>query len=438
MMYLLIAVGAAALSSVITWLVAQSRRRGLEALHETLGRERDALKTELEKAQESAVEAARELARLEATLAGKDERLQAQQQFIENTRADLEREFRLIASTILDNNSRQLGLQHEDKLKEMLGPFREQIKHFQEEVGKHFSDEGKEKASLQKEIEMLHRSSQTLSQQAEGLTAALRGNTQQQGQWGEDILERILEFCGFQEGIHYRRQVSSQSQDGKAYRPDFILNLTGGRNLVLDSKVSLNAYWDMSNAPDAEAKAAFLPAIVTALKRHVDDLHKRPYDQVSGTPDYVLMFVPVEGAYISALQHDPGLWQYGYDRRVLIISATNLLPFLKMVASLWEREKRYDHADEIARQAGALYDKLAGFVENLIKVGNALTTAQKAYEQSFGQLKTGQGNLIMRAEQLRALHISNKKTLPADLVERAHFSGLQLGAESSSDTSSDA
>jgi DNA recombination protein RmuC len=432
-MIFFIALLAACGASCFTWFICRARQQTLSALCAQAKQENEKLSESLMAAQSAATEASRANARLEASVEAKDAQLAAQQGFIEAARADMEREFRLIAASSLDRNARNLGEQHEAKLGELLRPFREQIHHFQEAVGKHFVEEGKEKTALQKEIEILHRSSQLLSQQANGLAEALRGSTKQQGDWGESILEKILEFCGFQEGIHYTRQASAKSEDGNGFRPDVVLHLAGGRNLVIDSKVSLNAYWDMCACEDASKKNGFLPSITAALRRHIDELHRRPYQEVSGTPGYLIMFVPVEAAYVTALQHDGGLWQHGYAKGVLIISPTNLIPFLRMVESLWDREKKYENAEAIAKQAGALYDKLAGFVDTYQKLGSALAGAQKSYDESYAQLAGGRGNLLSKAEQMKALHISNKKQVPAAIAERAQLAdGIALPEETAS------
>ncbi len=427
---LLFVILAACLSAAFTWFVCRARTQTLTALLNQSQLEKEKLIAALATAQSACNELSKENTRQEAALVLKDEQLATQKAFIETARADMEREFRLIAANTLEQNARNLGAQHESKLTDLLRPFREQIHNFQDSVGKHFSEEGKEKASLQKEILMLRQSSELLSKQANGLSEALRGSTKQQGDWGEGILEKILEHCGLQEGIQYTIQVSSRSEEGKAFRPDVVLNLPGRRNIVIDSKVSLNAYWDMCACDDETAKTSFLPLIVSALRKHVDELHNRPYHEVNGSPDFLIMFVPVEAAYIAALQHEGSLWQHAYDKGVLIISPTNLIPFLRMVESLWDREHKYEHAEAIAKQAGTLYDKLVTFVETYQKLGNALSSAQKSYNDSLGQLASGRGNLLSRAEQMKALHISNKKNLPEQLAEQAQLGdGLSLPEE---------
>jgi DNA recombination protein RmuC len=406
---------------------AQANYEGTLQNYEKLSVQHSDLQGQLATSQSTIVQLRSLNATLQASVESKESLLAEQRVFVEKMKSEMEREFRLIASSTVDMSAKTLGEQQESKLTDLLKPFREQIQTFQEAVGKHFVEEGKEKVSLQKEIELLARSSQVLSKQATDLTDALRGSTKQQGDWGEGILERILEHCGLKEGVDYSVQASEKATDGKAFRPDVVLHMVGGRNLVIDSKVSLNAYWDMCAAPDATSRETFFPAICSALRKHIDELHHRPYSEVAGTPGYLIMFVPVEAAYITALQHDGNLWQYAYDKGVLLISPTNLIPFMRLVSSLWDRDKKYKNAESIARNAGLLYDKLALFVKKYEKVGNALRSAQTSYDESFGQLATGRGNLIAKAEELRSLKVSAKQQLPQSLVESAMLtSGVLL------------
>lgn len=431
MLVVLIAFLTASGTAGVTWLWCKSHfaaeTAAANARFESLSAVNEKMAHQLSEAQLLLSETQKANARLQATLQSREEQLAEQKDFVEKVKAEMEKEFRLIAANTVDQSARVLREQQETKLTDLLKPFREQIHHFQEAVGKHFNEEGKEKTALQKEIEMLHRSSQLLSKQANDLAEALRGSTKQQGDWGEGILERILEHCGFKEGIDYSVQAAEKSHDGKAYRPDVVLHMVGGRNLVIDSKVSLNAYWDMCACEDTAQRETFLPAICAALRKQIEELHRRPYSEVSGTPGYLVMFVPVEAAYITALQHDGALWQYAYDKGVLLISPTNLIPFMRMVASLWDRDKKYKNAEAIAKSAGLLYDKLVGFVKNYERVGTALRTAQSCYDESYGQLASGKGNLIAKAEEMKALKISNKNHLPDGLVEQATLAdGLLL------------
>ena len=330
----------------------------------------------------------------------------------------LKAQFTLLAGQVLDSKTQTFNQQQETKLTDLLNPFKKQIEDFQKQVDEKFIAEGKEKSALQREIELLHKASTTLGKQATDLTEALRGSTKQQGDWGEGILEGILEHCGLTSGIHYTTQAASRTEDGTSIRPDVLVHLPGNRNLVIDSKVSLVHYWDYC-AADADAKTACLPLMAHSLRQHIDGLYKKPYHEVAGTPDYIIMFVPVEAAYITVLQHDATLWQYAYGKGIVLISPTNLIPFLRIVQTLWDRDDKYRNSQAIAEKAGRLYDKLATFVNSYAKVGAALEGAQKSFAEGMGQLTTGRDNLIIQAEKMKALNITNKKDLPLALTETA-------------------
>jgi DNA recombination protein RmuC len=206
-----------------------------------------------------------------------------------------------------------------------------------------------------------------------------------------------------------------------------VINLPGTRKLVIDSKVSLLAYWDLCAEEDPDARVTHLSRITLSLKQHIDGLYRKPYNEVAGTPDYLVMFVPVEAAYITALQHDHTLWQYAYSKGVVLISPTNLIPFIRVVQNLWDRDDKYRNAEAIAEKAGKLYDKLVTFVTSYQKVGSELEAAQRAYSEGIGQLATGRDNLISQAEKMKMLNISNKKSLPPSLTESASLSNeIQL------------
>ncbi len=359
------------------------------------------------------------LAQLQGRLEAADERIAHILRDREELGEALKTQFSVLAGQVLDTKTQTFNLQQETKLNDLLSPFKQQIESFRQQVTEKFTAEGRERAGLQREIELLGKASGLLSKQATDLTEALRGSTKKQGDWGEGILEGILEYCGLTEGIHYTTQASSRTEDGITIRPDVLVNLPGNRRLVIDSKVSLTHYWDLCAASDADIQAACLPLINNSLRQHIDSLYKKPYNEVAGTPDYLIMFVPVEAAYITALQHDPSLWQFAYSRGIVLISPTNLIPFMRVVQNLWDRDDKYKNAEAIAERAGKLYDKLAGFVGNYLKIGAELETAQKAYQDGLGQLSNGKDNLIRQAEKMRALNISNKKELPASLVEQA-------------------
>lgn len=362
----------------------------------------------------------RKVALLEAEVATKQEKLTTQKQDLEEIKAKLESEFKLLAADILDAKARSFGEQQEQKLTTLLDPFKEQIAVFKKEFEEKFILETKDKTSLRTEIAQLMQLNQSISKEANALTEALRGSTKKQGDWGEDILERILEFSGLQKNIHYITQAHQHNDEGQAIRPDVIVNYPDQRFLVIDSKVSLNSYWDFCNAPDTLAQDACLPLMINSLKAHINGLHGKAYTDVANSPDFIIMFVPVEAAYITAMQHDHTLWQYAYSRKVLLISPTNLIPAMKMISDMWQRDAISKDAEAIADKAVKLYEKLAGFVENFDAVGGELMQAHAKWETARKQLHTGRGNVLAQGYQLKQLlGKKTSKELPRAITEAA-------------------
>lgn len=384
----------------------------MESAHDSLHKAHHALVAESRRDKD-------ELAQLAGRLQAAEDRYAHTLRDREELGEAIKAQFSVLAGQVLDTKTQTFNQQQETKLNDLLNPFKQQIESFRQQVTEKFTDEGKDKAALKREIELLNQTNTLLGKQATSLTEALRGSTKKQGDWGEGILESILEYCGLTKGIHYVTQATSRTEEGITIRPDVLVHLPGKRSLVIDSKVSLVHYWDLCAAANADVQAACLPLINRSLRQHIDCLYKKPYNEVAGTPDYLIMFVPVEAAYIMALQHDATIWQYAYSRNVVLISPTNLIPFMRVVQHLWDTDDKHNNAKEIADRAGKLYDKLAGFVSNYLKIGTELETAQKAYQEGLGQLSSGKDNLIRQAEKMKALNISNKKELPASLVESA-------------------
>lgn len=413
-------IGRSAISKVQAANIALAEQfKSAQATGEARAREIETLRKSLYDLQHDAIMATKTIASLQAQLVAKEELLSQQKDFVASVRQEMEREFRILATTSLDQNAQKFSEQQTTKLDDLLKPFRENIESFRKDVEDKFREEGKEKSALQREIELLGKASMMLTKEAKDLTEALRGSTKQQGDWGEGILERILEHCGPKEGIDYTTQASSVTEDGTTIRPDVVLHLPGNRNLVIDSKVSLTHYWDMCASEDTAIQQTFFPLICNSLRQHIDGLYKKPYNEVKDTPDYLVMFVPVEAAYITALQHDGSLWKYAYDRNILLISPTNLIPFMRLVDNLWDRDKKFKNAEAIADKAGKLYDKLVGFIDSYEDVGKKLEAAQKSYDAGMRQLYTGKDNLITQAERMKGLNITAKKDLPESLVEKA-------------------
>lgn len=360
------------------------------------------------------------VAKLQEEVRSKDEKLKTQLQSFEDTKAALSTEFRVIAGRILDNSSQKLTLQQNEKLNDLLQPFREQIYGFKKDIDTKFTNEATEKGSLKQQIESLVNLNQTIAKEALALTEALRGSTKKQGDWGENILERILEYSGLQKDVHYFVQLQSQNEEGRTIRPDIIVRYPDTRYLVIDAKVSLVHYWDYCNADTVETQKALLPRIVASLKAHIDGLSVKKYTDVKGSPDFIIMFMPVEAAYITAMQHDHTLWQYAYDRKILLISPTNLLPAMKMVSIMWDKDNVNRDGELIVKKAVALYEKFHGFISTFESVGADIDRAQKKWSEAKGQLHTGKDNFITQGSKLKLLlGKRSAKELPLHLVDAA-------------------
>lgn len=325
---------------------------------------------------------------------------------------DLKQDFRTLAGEVLEEKAAQFNRVQETQLRFMLEPVQQQINQFRQDLDVRLKYDAGDRISLREQIRQMMELNHTLSEQANSLTNALRGQNKTQGNWGEMILESILEHAGLQKQVHYFVQERHENLEGKLIQPDVIVRYPDKRAVVIDSKVSLLAYEQWCNAATKEDRDESARNLVRSMRAHADGLSVRSYQDVVNSLDFVMMFVPVEGAYIAALQTDPALWQYTYSKKVLLISPTNLLAAMKLIYDIWQNDAIHTHALEIAERAGRMYDKLAGFVENVDKVGAQLDKAKQQWEDARKQLSSGKGNLLSQAEQLRQLGIKNNKRLP--------------------------
>lgn len=323
--------------------------------------------------------------------------------------------FQNLANDILEDKTKRFTETNRQNIGDLLRPLGENLEKFRQRI----EQEAAERKVLEAEIRRLHETSNQVSREANNLAAALRGNSKAQGDWGEMILETLLESSGLQKGIHFRVQEDFRTEEGAHVRPDVVLLLPGDKQMVIDSKVSLTAYAAYAGADgaDGSARKAALAAHVASVRKHIDELAGKSYQKLtSASPDFVIMFVPNEPAFLVALQSDPKLWDDAYRRKVILSSPTNLFAILKIVDDLWRRDSQDRYALEIARQGGALYDKFVGFAENFLAVGDALGRTDKAYRAALGQLREGNGNLVRRAESLRKLGVKAAKKMPAALA----------------------
>lgn len=322
-------------------------------------------------------------------------------------------EFENIANRVLHQRQEDLAQQSRKQIGDMLLPLSERLKDFREQVNNAFSQETREKASLQAELKQLIELNRTLSKDATNLTQALKGDVKKQGNWGEFILEKVLEASGLRKGVEYDREVVVHGTEGETLRPDVIIRMPDNKHIIVDSKVSLVAYEQLQHAETDEQYKMLLKAHVESLKQHVKELYDKQYQRATGlnTPDFVLMFVPIEASYSVAIQADNTLYDYALERKIVIVSPTTLLATLHTISYVWKQENQNRNAQEIARLAGAMYDKLCGMTEDFQKVQKSLDAAQKAYNEAFKKLSEGNGNVLRTADRIRELGAKTSKSL---------------------------
>jgi DNA recombination protein RmuC len=349
------------------------------------------------------------------------EDLQSKQAAIEASEEKLRVAFKNLANEILEEKTQKFTEQNRIKLEEILKPLGEKIREFEKKVDETYDKESKQRFSLEKEIRMLAEMNQQISEDAKNLTHALRLDPKKQGNWGELVLDKVLESSGLVKGQEYIREFSTRSDEGDKYRPDVIINLPDNKHIIIDSKVSLNAYTEFVNTEDAAEKDKFLKLHLLSIHNHIKLLGEKGYQMLDAfdTPDYVLLFMPIESAFSLALQNDADLFSYAWDRNVVIVSPTTLLATLRTIASIWKHEKQTQNAIEIARQGGLLYDKFVSFLADLEKVGNQLDTVKKTYDEAHKKLSSGSGNLIGKVEKLKELGARTAKSLPKNLLEQS-------------------
>ncbi len=380
-----------------------------------------------------------ELRRLAAECAGLQAELREQQDShqqrltdLQGSRDELRAQFAELAGKIFDEREQRFAETSQQRLGQLLDPLKERIQSFEKRVEESYQQEARERFSLGKELERLQQLNQRLSDEATNLTQALKGQ-KTQGNWGELILERVLEHAGLEKGREYQTQVSLKGPDGERFQPDVLIMLPGDKQVVVDSKVSLTAYQQYISADDPAVSQAALKQHVLSLRNHVKGLSGKDYKRLEGlhSLDFVLLFVPIEAAFSAALQAEPNLFQEAFDRQIVIVSPTTLLATLRVIDSLWKQERQSQNAREIAERAGWLYDKFVLFIQDLDEVGNRLQQLDKAYSAARNKLTDGRGNLVSRTEQLKLLGARASKSLPADLLERAmtDAEGASLPAE---------
>ncbi|MEQ8907596.1 MAG: DNA recombination protein RmuC [Vicingaceae bacterium] len=346
-----------------------------------------------------------------------EERLNEEKAELEKLNQKFTKEFKLVANQLLKDNSDELSEKHHKELDQLLTPLKENLKSFEDKIQERYVSNRDEQLSLKQEIKNLTKLNNVLNEQAQNLTNALKGDSKKQGNWGELVLEKILESSGLIKGKEYETEVSDTNSNNQRIRPDVVVKLPDERHIIVDSKVSLSAYEKYVSSEDELEKQAQLKLHLSSVRNHVKLLSEKNYQSGLGvnTPDFVLLFIPIESSFSLAVQNDPDLYVYAWDRKVVIVSPTTLLATLRTIASVWKHERQAQNAKEIADRAGALYDKFYNFVEDLQKIGQRLQQAQDSYHGAFNKLSTGNGNLLRQAEMLKELGANTQKSLPKEI-----------------------
>lgn len=358
-----------------------------------------------------------EIRELGARYASAQTALELQQKELLQMQERLTLQFENMANRILDNNSRKFALSNQENMEQLLKPLGEQLTAFRKKVEDTHLEETRQRSYLEERIKGLIEQTNKVSAQANNLADALKGQNKTQGNWGEMLLERILEQSGLEKDVHYTMQEPFRTSDGKLLYPDVVVHLPGERIIILDSKVSLLAYDRYVNAETSGDRDSALQDHLLSVRRHVDELASKQYDRFDGSLDFTMMFIPVEPAYLTAIKTDSDLWSYAYSRRILLISPTNLIACLKLMSDLWSREMQSRNAMQIAERGALLYDKFVGFVNSLESIGSNLAKSQEAYTTAMKQLREGNGNLMGQALKLRELGVKANKVLEKKLPE---------------------
>ncbi len=403
-----------------------------------LSAERDSLREELQaKAASDRIQTAR-ISQLEAELRSEREGLAEKLALLEGAKQALAHQFESLAADILDKKSKTFSEGSQKELGTLLTPLRDQIKEFREKVEQAQTDSKTGVTKLETLIGTLGGLNQQLTEEARNLSTALRGSSKAQGDWGELIVRNLLEKAGLREGEQFRVQetfdaAADGDERGKKVRPDVIVNLPGGRHLVIDAKVSLNAYTDSVNAATDEERKAAVKRHLASVRSHVDELAERRYHKLAAleTPDFVVMFIPIEPAFLEALHEDEALWRYAYEKEVLVVGPTTLLFVIRIVDNLWQNELQARSVQDVMNRGAELYDKFVNFVGDLEAVGKSLRGADQSYSNAMKKLGEGRGNLIRQVEMLKQLGIRTGKSLPRGLLDNAGVEGegLALAAE---------
>ncbi|WP_394178831.1 DNA recombination protein RmuC [Marinomonas posidonica] len=409
------------LASIIAALIVQAMRRQWQQSHAKIQQQNEELQRLLGQSKDQLHYLEKESITLEQQFAAAQQVWQEKEAFYREQKKQNEVEFKQLAQDIMSQQGMKLAKENERQLGSLLTPLGTQIQKFQERVEKSYEAEARERFSLAKEIKNLQQLNQKISDDAVNLTHALKGQNKLQGGWGEVILERILERSGLEKGREYQVQASYQTEDGRRLQPDVVIHLPDNKQIVVDSKMVLVSYLAYMEAEVEEERQRALKQHLDAVRRHMKELSAKSYQDLLGVSslDFVLLFIPIEAAFGLALQADNGLFSEAFEHNIIIVGPSNLLATLRTVQNIWRNEKQSQNAIEIARQAGAMYDKFSGFVQDMDDIGNKLDAVNRSHDAALKKLSTGRGNLLARAEKLKVMGAKTTKVLPEAHLNQA-------------------
>ncbi len=380
--------------------------------------------TERQQLQQQLIASETENAKLQTRLQEQEKNSAEKIQLLQQAEAGLQTQFENLANRIFEERSKYFSETNKTSIEQLLTPLKQQLGDFKARLETVYHHESKDRISLREEIISLRRDTAKMNQEALNLTRALKGDNKAQGNWGEMILEKVLEQSGLRKDIEYQTQEALRDSDNKLFKPDVIIRLPEGKDVVIDSKVSLLAYERYCSAEDEQQQAQALKLHVEALRAHIKGLSAKDYSSLKGlrSLDFVLLFMPIEAAFMAAFQADDRLFNDAFEHKIVVVTPTTLLATLRTIQNIWRYEQRNENARIIADKAGSLYDKIRGFVEDLEKLGNQLTTVNKTYEGVMNKLTDGRGNLIQQASSFEDLGVKVKKKLPKSVTEKAGLS----------------
>jgi len=388
---------------------------------DALQKELNEIKPSLEKERQTVISLNNSLSTTAADYRNLQEKLTEQKEELNKLQEKFSTEFKNLANEILEEKTKKFTDQNKISMGELLNPLKEKITTFEQKVEQSNKDNLQNNTALREQIKGLKELNQQITKEASNLTKALKGDTKTQGNWGEFILESILQKSGLEKNREYNVQESSTTEDGKRYQPDIVIKLPDNKNIIVDSKVSLIAYERHVNGDTEEDKLIQLKMHIQSLRKHIKDLSDKNYQSLYGVEglDFVLLFVPIEPAFSVAVQHDNELFSDAYDKNIVIVSPTTLIATLRTISNIWKNEYQNRNALEIARQGGNLYDKFVAFTEDLKNVGRHMDASQKVYVEAMRKLVDGSGNLVSRAQKIKDLGAKTSKQMDQKLIERA-------------------